>query len=89
MKNQTLAAIMALAVTASTLPAQQAAPAKHPLPPEVWKDYNPDAGDFKEEIISEETKDGVYYKDSYISAYVNGEEVRVFCKYAVKGVVYI
>jgi len=26
-----------------------------PTPPEVWKDYNPDAGDFKEEIISEET----------------------------------
>ena len=45
----------------------------HPTPPEVWKNYDPDAGDFKEEIISEETKDGIYYKDSYISAYVNGE----------------
>ena len=55
-----------------------------PTPPEVWKDFNPDAGDFKEEIISEETKDGVYYKDSYISAYVNGDEIRVYCKYAVK-----
>ena len=55
-----------------------------PTPPEVWKDFNPDAGDFKEEIVSEETKDGVYRRDSYISAYVNGEEVRVFCKYAVK-----
>jgi dienelactone hydrolase len=84
MKTKTVAALVALAVTASTLPAQQAASAKHPSPPEVWKDYNPDAGDFKEEIISEETKDGVYYKDSYISAYVNGEEIRVFCKYAVK-----
>jgi acetyl esterase/lipase len=58
--------------------------AELPTPPEVWKDYDPDAGDFKEEIVREETRDGVYYKDSYISAYVNDEEVRVFCKYAVK-----
>ena len=64
--------------------AQQDAPAKIPTPPEVWKNYDPDAGDFKEEIVREETKDGVYYKDSFISAYVNGQEVRVFCKYAVK-----
>ena len=55
-----------------------------PTPPEVWKDYDPDAGDFKEEIVYEETKDGIYYKDAYISAYVNDEEVRVYCKYAVK-----
>ena len=55
-----------------------------PTPPEVWKNYDPDAGDFKEEIVREETLDGIYYKDSYISAYINGEEVRVFCKYAVK-----
>jgi len=53
-------------------------------PPDVWKDYDPDAGDFKEEIVHEETKDGIYSKDAYISAYINGEEVRVFCKYAVK-----
>jgi acetyl esterase/lipase len=58
--------------------------AELPMPPEVWKDYDPDAGDFKEEIVREETRNGVYYKDSYISAYVNGEEVRVFCRYAVK-----
>ena len=45
---------------------------------------HPDAGDFKEEIISEETRDGVYRRDSYISAYVNDQEIRVFCKYAVK-----
>ena len=64
--------------------AQQDAPAKIPTPPEVWKNYDPDAGDFKEEIVREETKDGVYYKDSFISAYVNGQEVRVFCKFAVK-----
>ena len=53
-------------------------------PPEVWKTFDPDKGDFKEEIIKEETKDGIYYKDSCISAYVNGQEVRVYCKYAVK-----
>jgi lysophospholipase L1-like esterase len=55
-----------------------------PTPPEVWSHYDPDSGDFNEEIIKEETKDGIYYKESYISAYVNGEEVRVYCKYAVK-----
>ncbi len=55
-----------------------------PIPPEVWARYDPDAGDFKEEIVSEETKDGIYRRDSYISAYVNGEEIRVFCTYAVK-----
>ena len=53
-------------------------------PPEVWKDYDPDQGDFKEEIVRQETKDGIFSKESYISAYVNGEDVRVFCKYAVK-----
>lgn len=55
-----------------------------PTPPEVWKDYDPDAGDLREEIVHEETKDGIYTKDAYISAYVNDEEVRVYCKYAVK-----
>ncbi len=58
--------------------------AKLPTPPEVWQDYDPDKGDFKEEIVLEETKNGIYYKDAYISAYVNGQEVRVYCKYAVK-----
>ena len=58
--------------------------AKFPAPPEVWKDYDPDQGDFKEEIVRQETKDGILRKESYFSAYVNGEEVRVFCKYAVK-----
>lgn len=55
-----------------------------PTPPEVWADYDPDAGDFKEEIVSEKTEGGIYYRESYISAYVNGEELRVYCKYAVK-----
>ncbi len=55
-----------------------------PTPIEVWADYNPDAGEYKEEIVREETRGGIYYRDSYISAYVLGEEIRVFCKYAVK-----
>jgi dienelactone hydrolase len=76
-------AILAFAF-ALDAPAQQTTPAKIPTPPEVWKNYDPDAGDFKEEIVREETKDGIYYRDSFISAYVNGHEVRVFCKYAVK-----
>lgn len=57
---------------------------KVPTPPEIWADYNPDKGDFKEEIVSEKTRDGIYTRESYISAYVNGEEIRVYCKYAVK-----
>lgn len=59
-------------------------PAALPTPPEVWKDYDPDAGDFREEIVSEKTENGVLSRDSYISAYVLGEEIRVFCRYGVK-----
>ncbi len=55
-----------------------------PTPPEIWADYDPDEGDFKEEIVVEKTENGVYYRESYISAYVNDEEIRVYCKYAVK-----
>lgn len=55
-----------------------------PKPPDVWKNYDPDKGDFKEEIVKEETKDGIYSRESYISAYVLGEEIRVYCIYAVK-----
>ena len=53
-------------------------------PPQIWKDYDPSKGDFKQEIVKEETKDGCYYRESYISAYVLGEEVRVYCLYKVK-----
>jgi hypothetical protein len=53
-------------------------------PTELWKNYDPDQGDFKEQVVTEQTKGGIYTKDSYISAYVLGKEVRVFCKYAVK-----
>ncbi|MFT7487654.1 MAG: dienelactone hydrolase, partial [Candidatus Promineifilaceae bacterium] len=53
-------------------------------PPDIWKDFDPDAGDFNEEIIDEKTEAGIYTRESYISAYVNGTEIRVFCTYAVK-----
>ena len=53
-------------------------------PMQVWVDYDPNKGDFKEEIVKESTKDGNYYRESYISAYVVGEEIRVYCQYKVK-----
>jgi len=53
-------------------------------PSQVWADYDPNKGDFKEEIVKEETKDGCYYRESYISVYVVGEEIRVYCQYKVK-----
>lgn len=74
-----LALLMALAFSAVAYSAESL-----PTPPEIWKTYDPDAGDFKEEIVLEQTENGVYLRESYISAYVNGEEVRVYCKYAVK-----
>jgi len=55
-----------------------------PTPPEIWAAYDPDAGEYREEIVREERRSGIYYRDSYISAYVLGKEIRVFCKYAVK-----
>jgi len=51
---------------------------------QVWADYDPNKGDFKEETVKEETKEGNYYRESYISAYVVGEEIRVYCQYKVK-----
>ena len=55
-----------------------------PSPPEVWADYDPDAGAYNETIVAEWDAGGVHYKDFYISAYVNGEEIRMFCKYAAQ-----
>ena len=53
-------------------------------PTQLWADYDPNKGDFKEEIISEETKDGIANREFYIGAYVLGEDVRVYCKYSAK-----
>jgi dienelactone hydrolase len=53
-------------------------------PLQVWADYDPNRGDFKTEILSEDTKDGILNRECYISAYVLGEDLRVYCKYSVK-----
>ena len=53
-------------------------------PSQLWADYDPNAGDFKEEIVREETKDGIYARESSISCYVLDSEIRVFCLYKVK-----
>jgi dienelactone hydrolase len=50
----------------------------------LWSEYDPDAGDFREEVVSEKTVDGIRMRESYISAYVLGEEIRVYCKYSIK-----
>jgi len=55
-----------------------------PTPPEIWAEYDPDEGDFREEVVTERVQDGIYYRESYISAYVNDEEIRVYCRYSVK-----
>ena len=52
--------------------------------PALWKDYDPNQGEFKEEVIKQETRDGVMNRESYISAYVLGEEIRVYCRFSVK-----
>ena len=55
-----------------------------PLPPEVWADYDPDTGAYNETIIAEWDVGDVHYKDFYISVYLKGEEIRMFCKYAAQ-----
>ena len=55
-----------------------------PTPPELWATYDPQTGDFREEIVREETKNGIYERASYISVPVLGEDIRVYCLYAVK-----
>ena len=53
-------------------------------PGQLWREYDPAAGDFREELVSEKTVDGVRSRETYISAYVLGEEVRVYCRYSVR-----
>ena len=53
-------------------------------PEQLWAGYDPNNGDFKEEIVAEATKDGIYSRDSYISCYVLDSEIRVFCLYKVR-----
>lgn len=58
--------VLLLGLTATAFAQEPAS--NPPTPPEVWKDYDPDAGDFKDEIVSEATTNGIYTKDSYIRA---------------------
>ena len=47
----------------ATLTELNAAEPSRPVPQspmQVWADYDPNQGDFKDEIISEETKNGIY-----------------------------
>lgn len=79
MRLRTIQVILAMMVGC-----QPARAAELLTPPAIWRDYDPNQGDFKEEIIRTETRSGVYYRDSYVSAYVLGQEIRVFCKFAAK-----
>jgi dienelactone hydrolase len=60
--------------------------AEQPLvtPSQLWADYDPNAGDFKEEIISEVTQSGIYSRESYIDCHVLDSAIRVYCLYKVK-----
>jgi dienelactone hydrolase len=53
-------------------------------PPEIWAEYDPDAGEWREEIIHESVKDGILNRETYVSAWVQGKEIRVYCKYSVQ-----
>ena len=53
-------------------------------PPEVWKDYDPNKGPYEEELVKEWDEGSTHHKDFYISAYVNGEKIRMFCQYAAE-----
>ena len=70
MKFKKFTLLTLLTVAAATFAESTAA---IPSPPDLWSDYDPDKGEFKEEIIKRETRDGIDYRESYISAYVLGE----------------
>jgi dienelactone hydrolase len=80
MHSPLLVRLLALAL----IPASFAASAANPTPPQLWSEYDPSSGGFNEEIVQQETKDGILKRRAYISAYVQGEEVRVYCEYSVK-----
>ena len=61
---------------------QSTAGAEMLKPPEVWKDYDPNRGAYEEEIVKQRDQGNIHYKDFYISAYVNGGKIRMFCQYA-------
>ena len=51
-------------------------------PLEVWSGYDPEAGEFNEEVLKRWEENGVAYKEVYFSAYINGQTVRVYGFYA-------
>lgn len=55
-----------------------------PTPPEIWNSFDSSLKNTKEKILFDKVVEGVRYKDSYISVYFKNEEIRIFCKYAVK-----
>ena len=73
-----------LVCTSSLLASPTTSLTETPSPLELWKHFDPDEGDFNEELVKETTAEGISTRDSYISAYVLGEEIRVYCRYAVK-----
>lgn len=77
-------AIVLFAALLLTPPTALHAAESLPTPAALWNDYDPNQGDFKEEIVKHETRDGILNRESYISAYVLGEEIRVYCRYSVK-----
>ena len=79
-----LPAAFLLVSTGSLLASPTADLSETPGPLALWKHFDPDEGDFNEEVVKEVTAGGIYTRDSYISAYVLGEEIRVYCRYAVK-----
>lgn len=74
--------LLTIAITALTVYSSLSAQQNNLL--QLWQDYDPNKGDFREEIIKDVETGGNRLRDSYISAYVLGEEIRVYCRYSVK-----
>ena len=77
-------AVLISAILGVVAGAWPAAGAEMLKPPEVWKDYDPDKGDYEEEIVKEWDGGDTHYKDVYISVRVNGQKIRMVCQYAAK-----
>ena len=63
--KQIAARVIALLLTSIVCQDSIAQDQPAPLtPPDVWYEFDPDEGDFKEEIIKEETRGGVLSRES-------------------------
>ncbi len=76
--------LLLLAVTVAGGSVAAAAEQAGLTPPQLWADYDPDAGDFEEEIVRQEARSGILVRESFITAHVLGEKVRVYCIYKVR-----